>query len=138
MLTELFNSRVIRPVHQTHVSLFTTTKYNSTQNSVSRLAYNIKLSVSITIFTLIILTKSREILLSKERVIFTSKMLQPSRCNCPAGAGIKVCPTLYISLLFSCKSSLKSELYHCDKKRHVIIQDQLDSLLRKCLFLLFV
>ena len=141
MLTELFNSRVIRPVHQTHVSLFTTTKYNSTQNSVSRLIYNIKLSVSITIFTLIILTKSREILLSKERVIFTSKMLQPSRCNCPAGAGIKVCPTLYISLLSSlvkAKSSLKSELYHCDKKRHVMIQDQLDSLLRKCLFLLFV
>ena len=88
-------------MHQTHVSLFTTTKYNSTQNSVSRLIYNIKLSVSITIFTLIILTKSREILLSKERVIFTSKMLQPSRCNCPAGAGIKVCPTLYISLLSS-------------------------------------
>ena len=137
MLIELFTSRVIKPVHQTHVSKFTTTKYISTQNFLI-LIYNIKLSVSITIFTLIILTKSREILLSKERVIFTSKMLQPSRCNCPAGAGIKVCPTLYISLLFSCKSSLKSELYHCDKKRHVMIQDQLDSLLRKCLFLLFV
>ena len=57
-----------------------------------------KLSASITLFTPIILTKSREILLPKERVIFTSKMLQPSRCNCPTGAGIKVCPTLYIAL----------------------------------------